>query len=180
MHTFRRAATFCFAKMICITPWSQNTPQFGSPPRHGHLTYLFFLPNNGFSWLSYCQIETVGGIVATAGIIVLKKKLCHICYYDEIMNHEITYVTTNDFFFKFFPSSNAISWWKKNDNPCGSFKVEQQCLKSSNQFMTNFVMKVIQCKKASLSFSNKLLLFPTHHHHLKTRTKKIVITKKKL
>ena len=68
MHTFRRAATFCFAKMICITPWSQNTPQFGSTPRHGHLTYLFFLPNNGFSWLSYCQIETVGGI-ATAAVL---------------------------------------------------------------------------------------------------------------
>ena len=128
MHTFRRAATFCFAKMICITPWSQNTPQFGSPPRHGHLTYLFFLPNNGFSWLSYCQIETVGGIVATAGIIVLKKKLCHICYYDEIMNHEITYVTTNDFFFKFFSLFQCNIMVKKNDNPCGSFKVEQQCL----------------------------------------------------
>ena len=53
----------------------------------------------------------------------------------------------------------------------GVLKSSNSVLKS-NQFMTNFVMKVIQCKKASLSFSNKLLLFPTHHHHLKDKNEK--------
>ena len=60
-------------------------------PKHTPIwsTYLFSLPNNGFSWLYNCQIETVerrfvyGAYRAEIRDFECLKNLCHICYYNH-------------------------------------------------------------------------------------------------